>query len=57
AKWLRVRHGEFEVIANFSSERRRIACAGGKVELATHGKPAVDGGEVEVEPMSGVLVA
>ncbi|HYB26587.1 MAG TPA: malto-oligosyltrehalose trehalohydrolase [Solirubrobacteraceae bacterium] len=56
-KWLRVRRGRFEVICNFAPERRRIACAGASVELATHGDPAVLDGSVELEPMSGALVA
>jgi maltooligosyltrehalose trehalohydrolase len=57
ARWLRVRHGAFEVIANFSSERRRVACAGTSVELATHGRPSVVEGHVELEPISGALIA
>jgi maltooligosyltrehalose trehalohydrolase len=55
--WLRVRRGAFEVICNFSSERRRIACAGTAAELATHGDPAIVEGHVELEPMSGALIA
>jgi len=57
ARWLRVRRGRFELIANFSSERRSIPCRGGTVELATHGEPAIDNGTVELEPMSGALIA
>jgi maltooligosyltrehalose trehalohydrolase len=57
ARWLRVRRGRFELIANFSSERRPIACRGDSVELATHGEPAIADGAVELEPMSGALVA
>jgi maltooligosyltrehalose trehalohydrolase len=57
ARWLRVRQGAFEVIANFSSERRRVACAGTSVELATHGRPSVVEGHVELEPLSGALIA
>jgi maltooligosyltrehalose trehalohydrolase len=56
-RWLRVRRGRFEVICNFAGERRRIACAGARVELATHGAPAVARGWVELEPISGALVA
>ena len=56
-RWLRVRRGRFEVICNFAPERRRVACAGASVELATHGTPALAGGWVELEPMSGALVA
>jgi maltooligosyltrehalose trehalohydrolase len=57
ARWLRVRRGRFEVIANFSSERRQVACRGERVELSTHGEPVIVGGAVELEPMSGALVA
>jgi maltooligosyltrehalose trehalohydrolase len=57
ARWLRVRRGAFEVICNFSSERRRVGCNGSAVELATHGAPQVTDGAVELEPMSGALVA
>jgi maltooligosyltrehalose trehalohydrolase len=57
ARWLRMRRGRYEVICNFASERRRVPCAGASVELATHGDPAVVNGAVELEPMSGALVA
>ena len=57
ARWLRVRHRAFELICNFSSERRRVACTGTTVELATHGEPAVLEGGVELEAMSGALIA
>jgi maltooligosyltrehalose trehalohydrolase len=56
-RWLRVRRGRFEVLCNFASERRRVACSGVSVELATHGNAAVIEGAVELEPMSGALVA
>jgi hypothetical protein len=57
ARWMRVRHSAFEIISNFSSERRRVACAGTSVQLATHGRPAIVEGHVELEPMSGALIA
>jgi maltooligosyltrehalose trehalohydrolase len=57
AGWLRVRRGAFEIVANFSSERRRVQCAGSAVELSTHGGAAVVSGAVELEPMSGALIA
>jgi hypothetical protein len=53
-----VRRGRFDLLANFSSsERRRMPCSGTEVVLATHGEPAVVDGAIELEPMSGVLVA
>jgi maltooligosyltrehalose trehalohydrolase len=57
ARWLRVRRGRFEVIANFSSERRSVECSGTRVEVATHGEPAIADGTIELEPLSGALVA
>ncbi len=57
ARWLRVRRGRFELIANFAPERRRIGCRGTSVVLATHGEPAIVNGTVELEPLSGALVA
>jgi maltooligosyltrehalose trehalohydrolase len=57
ARWLRVRRGAFEVIANFSSERRSVPCAGATVELSTHGEAAIAEGAVELEPMSGALIS
>jgi maltooligosyltrehalose trehalohydrolase len=57
AGWLRVRRGRFELIANFSAERRQVACRGGSVELATHGEPTIAGGAIELAPLSGALVA
>ena len=56
-RWLRVRRGRFEVLCNFAGEHRRVPCAGTTVELATHGEPSVGDGGVELEPMSGALVA
>jgi maltooligosyltrehalose trehalohydrolase len=56
-RWLRVRRGAFEVICNFSSERRHVGCTGTAVEMATRGEPSVSDGAVELEPMSGALVA
>jgi maltooligosyltrehalose trehalohydrolase len=56
-RWLLVRRGRFELVANFAHERRRVPCGGTSVELTTHGAPAIADGAVELEPMSGVLVA
>jgi maltooligosyltrehalose trehalohydrolase len=55
-RWLRVRRGPFEIVCNFGSERRGVPCAGGVVELATHGEPAIAEGHVELEPLSGALI-
>ena len=57
ARWLRARHGTFEVVCNFSSQRRRIPCTGTTVELATQREPVIAEGCVELEAMSGALIA
>jgi maltooligosyltrehalose trehalohydrolase len=57
ARWLRARRGAFELIANFGSERRRVPCRGTTLALATDGDPAIIDGAVELEPMSGALIA
>jgi len=57
ARWLRARRGAFELVANFGSERRRVLCGGTTVALATHGEPLIADGAVELEPMSGALIA
>ena len=56
ARWLLMRRGRFEVIANFSSEPRSVPCRGATVELATHGETTIEDGMVELKPMSGVLL-
>jgi len=56
-RWLRVRRGRFELIANFSSERRSVACRGTNVEVATQGEPEIADGMIVLEPLSGALVA
>jgi maltooligosyltrehalose trehalohydrolase len=57
ARWLRVRRGRFELLANFSAQNRRVPCEGATLELATHGEPEIRDGAVELEPMSGTLIA
>jgi maltooligosyltrehalose trehalohydrolase len=59
ARWLRLRRGEFEMICNFASRSQPVPCAGASVVLATHDEPApaVRDAAVELEPMSGALVA
>jgi maltooligosyltrehalose trehalohydrolase len=59
ARWLQVRRGEFELAMNFAPERRRVPCSGGStVVLASAAeRPTVADGYVELEPMSGALIA
>jgi maltooligosyltrehalose trehalohydrolase len=56
ARWLRVRRGQCELVCNFAAEPRRVPCAAGNVELATHGQPHIADGHVELEPLSGALI-
>jgi maltooligosyltrehalose trehalohydrolase len=58
ARWLRVRRGGFELAMNFAPERRRVPCPGGaSVVLATAGTPELGSGWVELDAMSGALIA
>jgi maltooligosyltrehalose trehalohydrolase len=54
-KWLRVKRGPFELVANFSDERRRLPCEG-SLRLATEEAVAVWDGHVELLPRSGALL-
>jgi maltooligosyltrehalose trehalohydrolase len=58
ARWLRVRRGTFELAMNFSREPRPVPCNGESVVLATSAaEPALADGHVELEPLSGALIA
>ncbi len=70
ARWLRVRRGGFELAMNFASEPRRVPCSGASVVLATATAsgaatpsatatpaPAIADGHVQLDPMSGALIA
>ena len=57
ARWLRCRRGAYELACNFAAESRSVPCEGRRVELATYGEPAVTDGRVELEPLSGALIA
>jgi maltooligosyltrehalose trehalohydrolase len=57
ARTLRVTRGRFELACNFGSQRARVACSGAGVLLATQGDARVHDGAVELEPLSGALVA
>jgi maltooligosyltrehalose trehalohydrolase len=57
ARWLRVVREPFELVCNFSRSRVVVPCRGRRVVVTTHGdpRPAEDG--VELEPLSGALIA
>jgi maltooligosyltrehalose trehalohydrolase len=57
ARWLRVLREPFELVCNFSDDRARVPCRGRDVVLATHGDPRPGGDGIELEPLSGALVA
>jgi maltooligosyltrehalose trehalohydrolase len=57
ARWLRVRRGPYELVCNFSDRPSHVPCDGGEAQLATHGAPYVQDGQIELEPFSGALVA
>jgi maltooligosyltrehalose trehalohydrolase len=57
ARWLRVLREPYELVCNFSGERARVPCRGGDVVLATHGHPRPAEEGIELEPMSGALLA
>jgi maltooligosyltrehalose trehalohydrolase len=54
---LRVVRGRYELLCNFGPASVRVACSGAEVLLATQGAARVSGGAVELEPLSGALVA
>ena len=56
-RWLRVRRGSFELAMNFALEPRRVPCSGTSVILATTAATSVADGNVELESMSGALIA
>jgi maltooligosyltrehalose trehalohydrolase len=57
ARWLRVVREPFELVCNFSGARARVPCRGGEVVLATHGEPHPRDDGIELEPLSGALIA
>jgi maltooligosyltrehalose trehalohydrolase len=57
ARWLRVLRDPHELLCNFSDRPVSIPCQGAQVVVATHGDPQPAEGRVELEPMSGALIA
>ena len=57
ARWLRVLREPFELVCNFSGAPALVPCRGSRVILATHGgaRPGQEG--IELEPLSGALIA
>jgi maltooligosyltrehalose trehalohydrolase len=56
-RWLLVRRGPFEIVANFGRERAvEIPVTGTAIELATDPEAQLSGGAIRLPPMSGVLI-
>ena len=57
ARWLRVLREPFELVCNFSGAPALVPCRGSQVILATHdgARPGQEG--IELEPLSGALIA
>jgi maltooligosyltrehalose trehalohydrolase len=56
ARWLRVRRGDYELVANFSGESGRVPCRGSQLALATHAGVRVGDGHAELAALSGALL-
>jgi maltooligosyltrehalose trehalohydrolase len=57
ARWLRVLREPFELVCNFSAGPALIPCRGTDVSLATHGDPQPGEEGIQLEPLSGALIA
>jgi hypothetical protein len=57
ARWLRVLREPFELVCNFSGGPALVPCRGSQVILATHGDPRLGEEGIELEPLSGALIA
>ena len=57
ARWLRVLREPFELVCNFSGAPALVPCRGSQVILATHGGPRPGQEGIELEPLSGALIA
>ncbi|MDP9401180.1 MAG: malto-oligosyltrehalose trehalohydrolase [Actinomycetota bacterium] len=54
-RWLRVRRGGFELVANLAREAASVPAAGGEVVLATH-EARFEGGAVRLPALAGALM-
>ncbi|MDQ6697193.1 MAG: malto-oligosyltrehalose trehalohydrolase [Actinomycetota bacterium] len=56
-RWLRVRRGPYELIANFADEERNVPTAATEITVATHGPTTVlSAGHIELPAKAGALV-
>jgi maltooligosyltrehalose trehalohydrolase len=55
-RWLRVRRGVFELIANFGAEALRLSCDGGRLRIATSVRTSLNDHHLDLAPLSGALV-
>ena len=55
-RWLRFRRGVHEVLCNFGSSSRLLACGGTSVALASDRDAVLSDGYLKLPPMSGALI-
>jgi maltooligosyltrehalose trehalohydrolase len=56
SRWLRVRRGRFEILANFATAARSVPCEGSRLRLATGPDAALEARAVRLAPLSGAVV-
>jgi len=55
-RWLRVRRGAFELVANFGAEPLRLPCDGVRLRIATSEQTSLNDDQLHVAPLSGALL-
>ncbi|MFZ0042048.1 MAG: malto-oligosyltrehalose trehalohydrolase [Solirubrobacteraceae bacterium] len=55
-RWLKVRRGGYQLVCNFASGPVTVACEGNAVEIAAGGQARLEGGNLQLPPMSGALI-
>ncbi len=56
ARWLRLRRGDFELIANFSGTEINLPCVLTTLRIATHDGAALEDDQLRLPPLSGALL-
>jgi maltooligosyltrehalose trehalohydrolase len=56
ARWLRLRRGAIEIVANFAPGPVRLPCRGEAVVLGAGGEPHLAGGSLTLSAMSGAMI-
>jgi maltooligosyltrehalose trehalohydrolase len=55
-RWLRVRRGTFELVANFGSEPLRLPCESVRLRIATSEQTSLNDHHLDIAPLSGALL-